>query len=174
MIALRRFKKYDIVYFRRCHISIAITTIHRRSYLERRSNAMNDIEALPEFRAYQRLKNFLNSKIQGTKEYDWIRPPSIPIGGYTHEMNATQTNITIDAALITFCLHVEARIASMIGAGFYTIGPCGEEALSSVGLCLKPYDSLALHYRHGGVNICRQIVSNQSPRNEIILRLYRQ
>jgi 2-oxoisovalerate dehydrogenase E1 component len=130
---------------------------------------MNDIEALPEFRAYQRLKNFLNSKIQGTKEYDWIRPPSIPIGGYTHEMNATQTNITIDAALITFCLHVEARIASMIGAGFYTIGPCGEEALSSVGLCLKPYDSLALHYRHGGVNICRQIVSNQSPRNEIIL-----
>jgi hypothetical protein len=87
----------------------------------------------------------------------------------------------LTAALLTFALHIEARIASAIGegcstlhspmpfstppppsslsatsapphaaatAGFYTIGPCGEEALAAVGLALRSTDAVALHYRH--------------------------
>ena len=31
----------------------------------------------------------------------------------------------------TCLLHAESRVASALGQGFYTIGPCGEELLSS-------------------------------------------
>ena len=41
--------------------------------------------------------------------------------------------VALDAALATLALHRESRIASMLGEGFYTIGPCGEEALGAVG-----------------------------------------
>ena len=76
----------------------------------------------------------------------------------------------INAGLLTFALHIEARVASAIGEGegcsswlrtryalaltspfnpgFYTIGPCGEEALAAVGLVLRSDDAVALHYRH--------------------------
>jgi 2-oxoisovalerate dehydrogenase E1 component len=62
----------------------------------------------------------------------------------------------------TFLLHVEARIASARGKGFYTIGPCGEEILSSIGLCFKGTDASALHYRHVGVEVARQLQSGAS------------
>lgn len=48
----------------------------------------------------------------------------------------------------------------MLGHGFYTIGPCGEEALSAAGLCLEPTDSLALHSRHAGIQLGRQLASS--------------
>jgi hypothetical protein len=54
----------------------------------------------------------------------------------------------LQAGMATFALHVEARCASAMGEGFYTIGPCGEELLSAVGLVLREDDSVALHYRH--------------------------
>ena len=46
------------------------------------------------------------------------------------------------SCLIAFekVLHVESRIASAVGEGFYTIGPGGEELLAAVGLVLKPTD----------------------------------
>ena len=41
--------------------------------------------------------------------------------------------VALDAAVATMALHRESRIASMLGEGFYTIGPCGEEGLGAVG-----------------------------------------
>jgi len=55
---------------------------------------------------------------------------------------------------ITFLLHV-ARIASSLGYGYYTIGPCGEELLSALGLHLRDSDASALHYRHVGTSLMR-------------------
>jgi 2-oxoisovalerate dehydrogenase E1 component len=57
--------------------------------------------------------------------------------------------------MATFALHVEARQASALGEGFYTIGPCGEELLGAVGLVLRPDDGVALHYRHLATQVAR-------------------
>jgi pyruvate/2-oxoglutarate/acetoin dehydrogenase E1 component/TPP-dependent pyruvate/acetoin dehydrogenase alpha subunit len=139
------------------------------SYMKKRSRATGDYEALPEFRAHQRLQRFLDSKLRGGEDYAWVKVPDPPKGGYIHEMDSTQIVKAVDASLMTFCLHVEARIASMIGEGFYTIGPCGEETLSPAGLCLQEDDSLALHYRHVAINLCRQLSTDQASIQEIIL-----
>jgi hypothetical protein len=37
--------------------------------------------------------------------------------------------LAIRAGFATSCTHTESRISSLIGHGFYTIGPCGEENL---------------------------------------------
>lgn len=63
----------------------------------------------------------------------------------------------IKSALATTLLHTEARTASMLGEGFYTIGPCGEELIAAVGIALEQNDSMALHYRHLGTQIARQL-----------------
>lgn len=52
----------------------------------------------------------------------------------------------------------EARIASSLGIGFYTIGPCGEELLGAVALNLRATDSTALHYRHVATSVTRQLL----------------
>lgn len=178
---------------RRCLSSSKTTTHHDSnsneniSYLTRRAGFAKEIEALPEYRALQRLKDFLDSKVAGDGRYEWILPPKktlLPHSNqtsytdvrncnninnnnsshyYKHEMNANQVRTTLDAALVAFVLHVEARVASLVGAGFYTIGPCGEEALSSAALCLQKSDSLALHYRHVGINLCRQLMITTPP-----------
>mmetsp|Transcript_13624 Transcript_13624/g.39691 ORF Transcript_13624/g.39691 Transcript_13624/m.39691 type:complete len:785 (-) Transcript_13624:37-2391(-) len=59
------------------------------------------------------------------------------------------------AGFATFALHSQARVASALGEGFYTIGPCGEELLAGVGLRLWGDDSVALHYRHLATQIAR-------------------
>ena len=46
-----------------------------------------------------------------------------------------------------------------LGYGYYTIGPCGEELLSAVALALRSTDSVALHYRHVGLSIARQLLT---------------
>lgn len=140
---------------------------HDIYYLTFRASITKEIETLPEHRAAVRLNDFLECKAQSSScknGYDWILPPTPPPSSdnnqYKHEMDARQVCWTLDAALATFGLHVEARIAAVMGAGFYTIGPCGEEAISAAGLCLQPNtDSLALHYRHVGVNLCRQLAA---------------
>lgn len=62
----------------------------------------------------------------------------------------------------TLALHVESRAASALGQGFYTIGPCGEEALGSVGAALRPSDASALHYRHLATQVTRQLASGRT------------
>lgn len=61
-----------------------------------------------------------------------------------------------------FFLFSEARIASFLGKGFYTIGPCGEELLGFISLNFKDYDLTALHYRHLANSIVRQLQDNKS------------
>ena len=51
------------------------------------------------------------------------------------------------SGIVTFALHVESRIAALMGEGFYTIGPCGEELVGVIGQVLRPNDAMALHYR---------------------------
>lgn len=80
----------------------------------------------------------------------------------SHSLSPEEFRLVVKSALTTFLLHVEARIASSVGQGFYTIGPCGEELLSVIGLLLHPTDSSALHYRHVGTAVMRQLVAGKS------------
>ena len=59
--------------------------------------------------------------------------------------------------MATTMLHTQSRIASHGGYGYYTIGPCGEELLSTLGLAARPTDPTALHYRHLGTLVARQL-----------------
>jgi hypothetical protein len=68
--------------------------------------------------------------------------------------------------------HSQARIASLAGEGFYTIGPCGEEALLSGAHAVQDKIMLALHYRHLGVNLARQFHANNIQNNYRIFRCY--
>mmetsp|Transcript_71883 Transcript_71883/g.191749 ORF Transcript_71883/g.191749 Transcript_71883/m.191749 type:complete len:733 (-) Transcript_71883:39-2237(-) len=63
----------------------------------------------------------------------------------------------LDAGLATFFLHVDARIASELAEGFYTIGPCGEETLGIVAMALRDSDCAALHYRHVATSLARSL-----------------
>ena len=120
-----------------------------------------EIEALPEQTAVVSLETFLEDKCnfnsQNLDRWNHIAPPIPPIGGYKYLMDTYEINMTLDAAMATFCLHVESRIAALVGKGFYTIGPCGEELLSAIGISLEEQDDAALHYRHLGVSLARQI-----------------
>eukprot|EP00755_Sulcionema_specki_P025692 Sspe_Gene.83899::Locus_55048_Transcript_1_1_Confidence_1.000_Length_2406::g.83899::m.83899/K11381/bkdA; 2-oxoisovalerate dehydrogenase E1 component len=68
----------------------------------------------------------------------------------------------LQAAFATALVHVESRVASSLGLGFYTIGPGGEELVASIGRILRPTDAMALHYRHTAAQIARQIKSGKS------------
>ena len=72
-------------------------------------------------------------------------------------LSRDDARLLLDAGLATFLLHVEARIASLLGEGFYTIGPCGEELLGALGLALRDGDGAALHYRHLAVQLARAL-----------------
>ena len=65
---------------------------------------------------------------------------------------------------MTFHLHVR-RGSQLIGEGFYTIGPCGEELLGAVGLRLEDGDDAALHYRHLATNVVRSLRRGDSGRS---------
>ena len=51
-------------------------------------------------------------------------------------MNKYQIRGLLDAAMAAFHLRIESRIAALCGRGYYTIGSCGEEAMSSAGHAL--------------------------------------
>jgi 2-oxoisovalerate dehydrogenase E1 component len=135
-----------------------------------REEYRKEIEALPEQRALQSLCDFLDDHCQaqqkdtiriGLRDVN-VRPPVPPPEGYRYTMNNEQIRLSLDAAMVTFCLHIESRIAALVGQGFYTIGPCGEEALSSAANVFQSQDSVALHYRHLGINVARQLLQGQS------------
>ena len=68
-----------------------------------------------------------------------------------------RVRLVLRAAMATTHLHTQSRIAAYEGEGYYTIGPCGEELLASVALALRPTDPAALHYRHVGTLVARQL-----------------
>ncbi|KAL7535778.1 hypothetical protein ACHAXR_008436 [Thalassiosira sp. AJA248-18] len=128
--------------------------------LERlRQQNEKDIVNLPEYKARSDLSHFLGVKagVISSHATHPIEPPSPPSFGYKHVLTPPQMILSLDAAMATFHLHVESRIAALCGQGFYTIGPCGEEMLASIGHALDPVDATALHYRHLSVNILTQL-----------------
>ena len=127
------------------------------------------LESLPEVIAMNRLDTFLHDKVlqeqnrrQQQQRQQPHDPPPAPTKNYKYTMNTNQIQLCLDSSIMTFLLHVYARQASLIGHGYYTIGPCGEELLSSVALALHSNDSLALHYRHLAVSISRQLLKQDA------------
>ena len=118
---------------------------------------------LPEYKAFTNLSTFL-SDLGHNPKASHIRamPPGSQGVSYKHEMSRDDYLLSLDAAMATFLLHVNARIASMVGKGFYTIGPCGEEALASAGTIFENQDSTALHYRHTAISLARQLKQRQA------------
>ena len=83
-------------------------------------------------------------------------------------VTADQARMILQAAYATSLVHVESRVASSLGLGFYTIGPGGEELAACVGAVLGPEDAMALHYRHTGASIARQLKAGRTL-SEILL-----
>jgi TPP-dependent pyruvate/acetoin dehydrogenase alpha subunit/pyruvate/2-oxoglutarate/acetoin dehydrogenase E1 component len=116
------------------------------------------IVSLPEYKAVEDLSNFLKTrKVDGSvsSSSSTILPTTQAL--YQHHLSPEDFLISLDASMATFLLHVNARIASMTGQGFYTIGPCGEELLSAAAMAIQPQDSTALHYRHTAMSLARQL-----------------
>eukprot|EP00924_Labyrinthula_sp_SR-Ha-C_P003167 snap_masked-scaffold_15-processed-gene-1.13-mRNA-1 protein AED:0.00 eAED:0.00 QI:0/-1/0/1/-1/1/1/0/766 len=88
--------------------------------------------------------------------------------GISKLLSQKEADIIRDSSLATFSLHVESRVASFLGEGFYTIGPCGEELISTLGLLVKPFDTMALHYRHSAAIVSKQLAQGR-PLEDIIL-----
>eukprot|EP00756_Hemistasia_phaeocysticola_P034406 Hpha_TRINITY_DN16518_c4_g1::TRINITY_DN16518_c4_g1_i1::g.134215::m.134215/K11381/bkdA; 2-oxoisovalerate dehydrogenase E1 component len=79
-----------------------------------------------------------------------------------------QFRVLIQGGMATSLLHVEARVAALLGLGFYTIGPGGEELAGVAGVALRGNDAMALHYRHTAASVCRQILDGKDL-DEILL-----
>ena len=155
-------RKFDCLYWNARITRKFVSSDASSPYENRRREFAKEIDCLPESRASHRLFKFLECKTHQNPLDQLVASPVPPPGGYQFELSETQIRHCLDAMLATFCLHVESRIASLIGQGFYTIGPCGEEALSSIGCAVMRQDSLALHYRHMSANITRQLVQGAS------------
>ena len=129
-------------------------------YESLRQDYARQIDTLPEVQAWKRLLEHFSkshsSFARHTKSSNRAQSES------SLSFPNDQLPLLVDSMLTTFALHVESRIASLVGKGFYTIGPCGEETLAAAALALQPQDSMALHYRHLGIQIMRQLVTLES------------
>lgn len=113
----------------------------------KRAAAQKDISALPETLASSSLRQFLVDRSTA--------PPPPPAQPHPSPLPSEHVPCVLDCVLATFHLHVNSRVASLCGEGFYTIGPCGEESLAAIGPALQQRDSVALHYRHLAVSLHR-------------------
>lgn len=84
--------------------------------------------------------------------------------------HAELARMGLRAACATTHLHTQSRITAFQGEGFYTIGPCGEELTSVIGLTLRPTDPVALHYRHLGALVARQLQRGHSMSSVLLER----
>lgn len=131
------------------------------------------LQSIPECQAVVRLMDFVKNQA-GSNPSRSAGVRMADADNYVHTLNPSQHRLALDGALATFSLHVHARIASLVGKGFYTIGPCGEELLSAGAMALLPQDSTALHYRHTAMSVARQLspqegTSNKKSLEEIVL-----
>jgi|EP00945_MAST-04E_sp_MAST-4E-sp1_P002826 2-oxoisovalerate dehydrogenase E1 component len=126
------------------------------SYEGTRKSTWNDLEKLVEV---QQKISFLEELKNGDcgKHHREQHRPLLSTG-----LDKPQVRRVLNAGLSTFLLHVESRIASACGQGFYTIGPCGEEMLGAVGEALRPSDAVALHYRHLSTSLTRSLGTGKS------------
>jgi TPP-dependent pyruvate/acetoin dehydrogenase alpha subunit len=136
-----------------------------RTLEELKQDFNKEILALPEQTGLANLEKFLTDKANDPSHARWnhIAPPVPPQNGYKYLMDKDEVRLVMDAALATFSLHVESRVAALVGKGFYTIGPCGEEMLAAIGMALEDQDDAALHYRHLGVSLARQLRRQETP-----------
>ena len=134
-------------------------------YLDKRARKLDELQLLPELAQRDRLLRELEAgddPLAGVAQHlpaankSLAPPPPIP---------ADILDTALTAGLLTFALHVESRISSALGEGFYTIGPCGEEPLAAVGLALRPTDPCALHYRHLATSLARGLAAGRSVRD---------
>ena len=118
-----------------------------------RRKAAADIDKLVEVKQ-------ANLFLQKLKKEDCPAPRTTDLGaaGMTH----AELRRIVTAGFMTFLTHVESRTASALGQGFYTIGPCGEELTAALGLLLRDTDAMALHYRHLGAQVARQLRAGRS------------
>ena len=129
---------------------------HASTYLSKRLAKAEEISTFPEI--LQR-DIFLNDLNHGEPS---MRPHATSSTTAPLQMSKQDLNTCLDAGLLTFALHIESRISSALGEGFYTIGPCGEEPLAGVALALRPDDSVALHYRHLSTSLARGLQAGRS------------
>mmetsp|Transcript_15059 Transcript_15059/g.35449 ORF Transcript_15059/g.35449 Transcript_15059/m.35449 type:complete len:847 (+) Transcript_15059:220-2760(+) len=127
------------------------TRVHRyfSAYATKRSEKASEIAELPEIR---------QSLLFGQQLRSGSLEPYRPSGGGKALLSvATREEVlsSLQAGFVTFALASEARVASALGEGLYTIGPCGEELLAAVGTVLRADDSVALHYRHLATQLAR-------------------
>lgn len=135
-----------------------------------------EISSLPEILAREKLRSFLEhnlpnsirAKENGVMIDGTLCTSQTAYSALKHALSPEQIRVILDASIATFHLHVESRVAALCGQGFYTIGPCGEEVLSSAACALQPQDTVALHYRHLGISISRSLLSGGNLQ-EIIL-----
>ena len=131
-------------------------------YMSKKQAAAAGINAMPEL--VQRAK--LLKSIKNPDLEQFLLPTHDSLEAAMKEMpnhfSSENVKVAAEAALTTFFLHCESRQASLVGEGFYTIGPCGEEMMSSMGIVLRTTDPMALHYRHAAANIARQLKEGES------------
>ena len=108
-------------------------------YSNLRLERARDIEKLPEI---EQLNKFLDNV---RREID-VRENDV-------KKVIPDLSSLVDAGLLTFLGHCESRVASLLGKGFYTIGPCGEEVMGVMGAVLRESDPMALHYRHVAASV---------------------
>eukprot|EP00051_Salpingoeca_urceolata_P001437 m.41009 g.41009 ORF g.41009 m.41009 type:complete len:889 (+) comp11422_c0_seq2:841-3507(+) len=96
-----------------------------------------------------------------------IQAPASPHTLASVGMTRQQCHLALLSGITTQILHTESRVTSLLGQGYYTIGPGGEELLGIVGCLLEQKDSVALHYRHLATQVARQL-SQGKPIREIL------
>eukprot|EP00943_MAST-04B_sp_MAST-4B-sp1_P008904 g8904.t1 len=133
------------------------------TYIDTKNKNWSDIEKLVEVQQFKQFQTELNTGQFHTTDNN--HKPLLSTG-----LSKAQVLNIVDAGMLTFLLHVESRVASACGHGFYTIGPCGEEMLGAVGEALNLEDAVALHYRHLSVNIVRSLRSGKSVKDTILDR----
>lgn len=131
-------------------------------FLAQRAAKMSDLKNLPELSFAAKFLDQLktNSFADSFTVRGGAKPrPISDLLERGEEVGASpaQLDTAVTAAFATFTLAAESRVASALGKGFYTIGPCGEELLSPIGMLLRATDPLALHYRHLAPSIARRL-----------------
>ena len=128
---------------------------------ELRHEREGDIESLAEVVETRKMIQQLRAAAAAAAPGQGSAAPAAAAASSAATMSRDEYMTCMKAALATQLLHTEARTASLLGEGFYTIGPCGEEMLAGVGLALEQTDPMALHYRHLATQIARQLGPGQ-------------
>eukprot|EP00055_Hartaetosiga_balthica_P006411 m.20037 g.20037 ORF g.20037 m.20037 type:complete len:807 (+) comp5207_c0_seq1:104-2524(+) len=140
------------------------------SYVSNREAKWEEIEKIPEMKQLGIFREQLSSEetFQHSKETFSNAKFNVPLSAAGVDRE-TYLRL-IRAGMMTFCSHVEARIASFLGEGFYTIGSGGEELMSAVGAVLQRQDYVCLHYRHLGTQFARQLGEGRTMEDILLAR----